>query len=73
MDGYISSWKLGNDSITSCPEGDVFPFDLPDVIDAALAAELAACGPFSDGGPCPGRLQVSFTVGGGFAKNITRR
>jgi hypothetical protein len=73
MEGYISSWKLGNDSITRCPTGDVFPFDPADIIDAALAAQLAASGPFNDLGPCPGNVQVTFTVSGGFAVNIARR
>jgi len=70
MEGYISSWKLGNDSITSCPEGDVFPFSLAGFTDAALLQSLQRSKPFSDSGPCPGDVPVRFAVQGGFAVDI---
>ena len=72
MQGYISSWKEGDDSITSCPEGDVFCFTLEGVIDAELSQSLQQSGPFGDSGPCPGRVRVKFVVQGGCAVDITR-
>ena len=71
MIGYISSWKCGNDTITDC-EGDVFPFDLEGVSDSELAQWLQQSGPFSDPGPCPGKVPVRFAVQGGFAVDIGR-
>jgi hypothetical protein len=61
-----------NDTITSCPEGDVFPFTLAGVIDAELSSWLQQCQPFEDPGPCPGQVSVRFVVQGGFAVDITR-
>jgi hypothetical protein len=72
MRGYISSWKSGNDSITSCPGGDVFPFGLDGVIDNELSQWLQQSGPFDDPGPCPGKVRVQFVVQGGFAVDIGR-
>jgi hypothetical protein len=71
MEGYISSWKLGNDSITSCDE-DVFPFDLDGVTDTELKISLQQSGPFTDSGPCPGKVPVHFMVQSGFAVDIGR-
>jgi hypothetical protein len=71
MKGYISSWKVGNDSVTSC-EGDVFPFDLDGVSDTELKLWLQQSGAFSDSGPCPGKVPVHFIVQGGFAVDIGR-
>jgi hypothetical protein len=72
MKGYISSWKFGNDRITSC-EGAVFPFDLDGVSDTELRLSLQQSGPFSDSGPCRGRkVPVHFMVQGGFAVDIGR-
>jgi hypothetical protein len=71
MKGYISSWKCGDDSITSC-QGDVFPFDLSGVSDIELAQWLQQSGPFTDSGPCPGKVPVQFSVQDGFAVGIGR-
>jgi hypothetical protein len=71
MTGYVSSWKFGNDKITSC-EGDVFPFDLTGVSDAELSEWLQQSGPFSDPGQCPGSVPVEFAVQDGFAVEIRR-
>ena len=71
MKGYISSWKCGADSVTSCA-GDVFPFDLSGVSDNELEQWLQRSGPFSDPGPCPGKVPVQFAVQDGFAVEIVR-
>jgi hypothetical protein len=71
MKGYISSWKSGDDSVTSCP-GDVFPFDLDGVSDSELSQFLKRSRAFSDPGPCAGEVSVRFAVQGGFALDIQR-
>jgi len=70
MKGFISSWKQGNDEITDC-SGSVFPFDLSGVSDNGLAAFLGQSGPFSDSGPCDGKVPVQFASQGGFAVQIS--
>ena len=72
MQGYISSWKTGSDTITSCPDDDAFPFNLAGVIDTELSSWLQQSGPFGDPGPCPGQVRVRFAVQGGFAVDIAR-
>ena len=72
MQGFISSWKQGNDQITRCPQGDVFPFDLSGVSDNELFIALQQDAPFSDPGSCPGGLQVQFDSQGGMAADIQR-
>jgi len=69
MTGYISSWKRGDDKVTSCA-GDVFPFDLNRVTDGDLVSQLQQSGSFSDSGPCPGTVPVHFAVQDGFAVEI---
>jgi|SRR5581483_4552555 len=71
MKGYISSWKSGDDSVTSCP-GDVFPFDLDGVSDSELSSFLRRTEPFRDSGPCDGDVPVQFVTQGGFAVDIRR-
>ncbi len=71
MEGYISSWKSGNDRVTSCP-GDVFPFDLDGVSNSELSLWLQESEPFTDPGPCPGKVPVEFVDQGGFAVEVRR-
>jgi len=72
MQGFITSWKLGNDRIIRCPQGDVFLFSLTGVIDQQLAFTLQQAAPFRDSGPCPGRVPVQFASQGGMAARISR-
>jgi hypothetical protein len=72
MRGYISSWKSGNDTITSCPDGDAFPFTPDGVADPELSSSLEQSGPFVDSGPCAGQVPVQFAAQSGFAVDIVR-
>lgn len=72
MQGFITSWKMGNDQIIRCPEGDVFLFGLAGVVDQQLAFSLQQCAPFRDFGPCPGKVPVQFASQGGVAVAISR-
>jgi hypothetical protein len=71
MTGHISSWKFGNDAVTSS-SGDVFPFDGGGVSDGELSVWLQQSAPFGDPGVGAGRVSVQFAVQGGFAVEIRR-